>query len=486
MDRMVNPVENDYTEIVQRLPKKQKWAYGVGHILNDICASIWFTYLIVFFHLVLGFDPVLSGVVLLIGQIADAIATPFVGLQSDIDDNFWLCRYGRRKTWHLLGTGCVLLSFPFIFSQCVNCVDAHHWAQIIYYAAFIIIFQFGWAAVQISHLSLIPDLTPSEHERTELTAIRYTFTVFANIFVYCITWAVLHLSGDDSNALIGPKDAFKFQEIILISISIGFLSSVIFHLFVKENPYNSTGPTRRHLRPASEFLKDVQFYQVAAVYMPTRLFANISQIYVPLYLHDSLKMPATSLAIIPLIMYLSSFQVSLVIDKINKKLGRKIAYSIGVILGVCACTWIWLGKGTTFISYEIYPVALLLGAAGSVMLVTSLGLTADLIGENTESGAFVYGAMSFTDKLCNGLVVMVIQYTRCTTNCSDYYRNVLSFVCGGSAVFGLVMILLIKSFSRYDDDYQNMETDASSEPVEDNYERSISNNPIDVSNSIES
>lgn len=45
------------------------------------------------------------------------------------------------------------------------------------------------------------------------------------------------------------------------------------------------------------------------------------------------------------------------------------------------------------------------------MLVTSLGLTADLIGENTESGAFVYGAMSFTDKLCNGLVVMVIQYT---------------------------------------------------------------------------
>lgn len=125
---------------------------------------------------------------------------------------------------------------------------------------------------------------------------------------------------------------------------------------------------RRHLRPASEFLKDIQFYQVAAVYMPTRLFANISQIYVPLYLHDSLKMPATSLATIPLIMYLSSFQVSLVIDKINKKLGRKIAYSIGVILGVCACIWIWFGKGDTFIYYEIYPVALLLGNKLKIIL----------------------------------------------------------------------------------------------------------------------
>lgn len=44
------------------------------------------------------------------------------------------------------------------------------------------------------------------------------------------------------------------------------------------------------------------------------------------------------------------------------------------------------------------------------MLVTSLGTTSDLIGDNTESGAFVYGAMSFTDKLSNGLFVMAIQY----------------------------------------------------------------------------
>lgn len=44
------------------------------------------------------------------------------------------------------------------------------------------------------------------------------------------------------------------------------------------------------------------------------------------------------------------------------------------------------------------------------MLVTSLGLTADYIGQHTESGAFVYGAMSFTDKLSNGVAVMLIQY----------------------------------------------------------------------------
>ncbi|CAD6204971.1 GSCOCG00003077001-RA-CDS, partial [Cotesia congregata] len=111
-NQSTNSVEHDYTEIVQRLSRKQKWAYGVGHVLNDVCASMWFTYLIVFFHFVLGFNPILSGVVLLIGQIADAVSTPFIGLQSDKNDDFWLCRYGRRKTWHLIvGTNNLLLIF---------------------------------------------------------------------------------------------------------------------------------------------------------------------------------------------------------------------------------------------------------------------------------------------------------------------------------------------------------------------------------------
>ena len=51
-----------------------------------------------------------------------------------------------------------------------------------------------------------------------------------------------------------------------------------------------------------------------------------------------------------------------------------------------------------------------IGTAGSFMLVTSLGITADYIGDSSEGGAFVYGLMSFTDKLGNGLVVMIIQY----------------------------------------------------------------------------
>lgn len=72
------------------------------------------------------------------------------------------------------GTVCVLLSFPFIFSPCLGCGPATpEWAALLYYGPFIVIFQFGWAATQIAHLSLIPELATNDHEKVELTALRY-------------------------------------------------------------------------------------------------------------------------------------------------------------------------------------------------------------------------------------------------------------------------------------------------------------------------
>lgn len=63
-------------------------------------------------------------------------------------------------------------SYPFVFNDCIDCSDAPDWSKFIYFAPFVVIFQFGWAATQISHLSLIPDLTPDENERVELNGLR--------------------------------------------------------------------------------------------------------------------------------------------------------------------------------------------------------------------------------------------------------------------------------------------------------------------------
>ena len=109
----------------------QKLSFGTGHVLNDLCASVWFSYLLVYLQYVLLVETFLifnlkvdvhiqcnistkqipsglSGIILLIGQVADAISTPLVGILSDHGQcccigGQKLCNYGKRKIWHLVG-----------------------------------------------------------------------------------------------------------------------------------------------------------------------------------------------------------------------------------------------------------------------------------------------------------------------------------------------------------------------------------------------
>ena len=77
------------------------------------------------------------------------------------------------------------------------------------------------------------------------------------------------------------------------------------------------------------------------------------------------------------------------------------------------------------------------------MLVTSLSLTAEFIGTDTSSSAFIYGLMSFTDKVSNGLAVVFIQHL--TPNNEEevklFYGQVIFVTCGGAAIVGILATL---------------------------------------------
>ena len=170
---------------------------------------------------VLQFDNNYAGLILLVGQLADGLSTTLVGGLCDLPQPAGLCRvYGQKKTWHLVGTACVLLSFPFIFLPCLA-GGWGAWQQMLYYSFFAVIFQFGWAAVQISHLALIPALTQSQDERTGLTAIRYSMTVVCNMTVFLVTWAFLGVSGGTQ---INIEDTDSFRNIMLVVIGLGTLA----------------------------------------------------------------------------------------------------------------------------------------------------------------------------------------------------------------------------------------------------------------------
>ncbi|XP_007440721.1 major facilitator superfamily domain-containing protein 12 [Python bivittatus] len=449
----------------QPLPIRARLSYSVGHFLNDLCASMWFTYLLVYFHSVLGYSTRHAGALLLAGQVADGICTPLVGYEADQAGG--CARYGRRKSWHLAGTISVLISFPFIFSPCIGCSEnTPEWAALIYFIPFIIIFQFGWAATQISHLSLIPELVTSDHEKVELTAFRYAFTVMANITVYGVAWFLLHFQIDHAETKkftqhLGRHDIPVFRNLSLIVIGLGSITSLLFHLGTKENaqtlprlpdPEEHTpllSPDQKQPQPFllwKDWFLEPAFYQVAMLYMCTRLIVNLSQTYIAMYLTNSLLLPKKYIATIPLVMYISGFLSSFLMKTVNKRIGRNLTYFLGLLIILAFASWVALAEQ---LGIEVYGAAVLLGVGSATILVTSLSMTADLIGTHTHSGAFVYGAMSFTDKVANGLSVMIIQNLHpcptklCCNGCVTFYHWVMVSVTGGMAVVAALFLSCI-------------------------------------------
>jgi len=134
---------------------------------------------------------------------------------------------------------------------------------------------------------------------------------------------------------------------------------------------------------------------------------------------------------------------------INKRLGRKSTIILGLIFIVASSILYWFIydiKEPLYIEIALISACVLLGIGTSTTNICSFSLTSDLIGLNTECGAFVYGIMSFTDKLANGIVIALIQqFNPCslltTVTCSLYYRYILTFIPIGVSVLTILMTI---------------------------------------------
>ncbi|KAI9913055.1 hypothetical protein PsorP6_005517 [Peronosclerospora sorghi] len=158
------------------------------------------------------------------------------------------------------------------------------------------------------------------------------------------------------------------------------------------------------------WFKLTRFYQVGIVYMCTRLIVNITQVFLSFYMIVTLEMSATSIAIVPLLVYLFGFVATFCLRRLNESIGRAGSFALGAGFIVLLLTLSYYLSPST--ALWIYPLSSILSISKSIIFVKSVCLTGDLVGTHGESGAFVYGAMSFTEKISNGLAILFIQNTR--------------------------------------------------------------------------
>ena len=65
-----------------------------------------------------------------------------------------------------------------------------------YYSAFSVLWGIGWAAVKITHMSLLPVLAPSEEGKMTLNTINYAVNIMSTAFLYGASWLFMR-TGDN-------------------------------------------------------------------------------------------------------------------------------------------------------------------------------------------------------------------------------------------------------------------------------------------------
>ncbi|XP_070499463.1 major facilitator superfamily domain-containing protein 12-like [Chironomus tepperi] len=421
-----------------------KIGYGCGHVLNDLFATVWFSYTLLFLKYVL-LMPIEAGSFMMLGQLTDAFFSAIVGFLTDL--------YGTKRNWHFIGSIIVCLSFPMIFVMQRDVLP--YWAKIFYFSAVIALFQCGWATVQISHLAIIPEYSNSEKERSELNAVRFSMSILSNITVFVIAFVFLHIRDKHADE-IGPADFEKFRNITLLLTLIGIVTTILFYISLSYGKYSDRIKEKNALALNSvedpsgkktsmrimNVLTNIELYKVAFVYTFSRLFLLICIIYIPIWLNELMKLKTgqtiENIAIIPLTFFASSFVVAVLLKFINQNISQNIIYSIGSLISIFGCIIIAVPINIKVI--ELVGIAILLGAGSSITQISSMCIASNFIGSKCENGGLVYSIVTVCDKIFSGIIIFIIEIIG---KKSDYYTGVLA-INGIMPVLGILVLFSIK------------------------------------------
>lgn len=161
---------------------KQVFAYAIGHLANDLVINVWNTYSTWYMNQAINMTDEESGLVVLVGQIIDAIAQPLVGYCSDTLDT----RIGKRMPWYLFGHICTLPAFYLVFNPPLSAIGYSRDEPRGLLSYFILvpgIMNIGQGAIQLSHMSIVNSITYDQRRRDILINYRNSTSYFAGIFV---------------------------------------------------------------------------------------------------------------------------------------------------------------------------------------------------------------------------------------------------------------------------------------------------------------
>jgi GPH family glycoside/pentoside/hexuronide:cation symporter len=190
----------------QRLPVSTYLGYGVGQVGGQILRDAPALILPIYLTTVLGLEPALAALTILIAKAWVVAADPIAGLVSDRTQTRW----GRRRPFVLAGGLIAAVSFVAMFF--IPALE-HQVTLFLYATAIYLVLNTGFSMFSVPYLTMASEMTDDPNERTTLMSFRNSCLAVGLILggalaPKIVAWVTQDLGGT-------PREGYQWMSLVM-------------------------------------------------------------------------------------------------------------------------------------------------------------------------------------------------------------------------------------------------------------------------------
>jgi len=335
-----------------------KFGYGIGDIGCNIFIVTSGMFLLFFLTNVLGVEPALAGIALLLPKLWDVVSDPVMGGISDITNS----RMGRRRPYLLYS------SIPFGFSFLILFTAPHYNSEMATTLHVGLLFALGctlFTVYNVPYSSMVAEMTDDYNERMSVTSFRMIGSSIGVLLAGGLAMPLVEMGG-------GGKEGFRFMGAIFGSLIVAFCLFSVWGTRNARSPASEKKNTP-FIEQAKIAFRNTPFKMLMLMYIFQSLGIGVLMAGLIYYVKYAMGLPETFMGIVFPILFVTAIVFIPIWVKIGVRFGKIRAYKAGVGILTIMLISLFFTKpslllifyvqifllGIGFSSFQLFPFSML-------------------------------------------------------------------------------------------------------------------------------